>query len=143
MPRCYLLCLAQSSSIDLDTNEVSLFQLTEEVDLQADDLAATDRFEIHSCWEFAPTEIGQAYDVRFLVTRTIAGAERFASRTHTISAPVPRLRMRTRGFVVPGAGRCGLRVEWSVAGQGQWNDAGLEWPLTAKLAAPDVAPSAP
>lgn len=131
MPRCYLLLLSASSSLDQHTNNVSLFQLVEQVHFPAGAKLHSGRgipLEIHAYFHVAEEEQGKPIDVRYCL-RASSGLETF-SDVITHRSTTPRYRTRSIGVPFPPAlGHYVLCIDYRV-GEGPWSRDPLEWPIT-------------
>lgn len=151
MPRCYFLALSAGSSLDQQSNNVSLFQLVEQVNVAEGTPLPVGRqlpIEIHAYFHVHPQEIGQTVEMRFsLVAAT--GLETF-SETMTHRVATPRYRTRTMGLPYPATvGHYDLRVDFRVTASssitsswesgtlnapepsaGNWVRDPLAWPIT-------------
>ena len=131
MPKCYLLAVSSGSSLDRYSNNVTLFNLVEQLNFQKDRFPPVGTvlpLEVHAYFQLDPHELNQLFDVRFalvaptgLETVTDAFAHKSATsrfRTRTVGLPVP-----------PVAGSYDLRVETRQAGIDAWQRDALIWPL--------------
>jgi hypothetical protein len=136
MPRCYLLTLASSSSVDQQSNNVSLFNVVEQVNLPRGvepPPGALLPIEIHAYFQLEPGELNQRLEVRFaLVADT--GLEALTDAFPHKSA-TSRYRTRTMGVPVPPVpGNYQVRVDYRHAGGDQWKRDAAAWPLIVALA---------
>lgn len=131
MPKCYLLAVASGSSLDRYSNNVTLFNLVEQLNFPKDRLPPAGSvlpLEVHAYFELEPHEVNQSFDVRFslvaptgLETVTDAFSHKSATsrfRTRTIGLPVP-----------PVAGTYDLRVDTRRSATDGWRRDTLVWPL--------------
>jgi hypothetical protein len=140
MPRCYLLAVVQGSSIDMFSNNWTLFSLVEEV--QVDQFPATLPFEIHTYWTFAPDEVNVDFEQRLVMVP--ATGDEVSSVPIPLRSTTPRLRMRSTGLRIPAPGSYELRIEWRESGGPHWARDAVFWPLGAGIltgTAPPVAES--
>ncbi|MBN2196179.1 MAG: hypothetical protein JW751_25415 [Polyangiaceae bacterium] len=132
MPTCYLLAITVGSSLDQQSNNVTLFNLVEQVNIPPGlnrSVRTQIPLEIHAYFRLAPDEIRQPFEVRYLlVART--GLETYSDvSVHT--AVTPRFRTRTFGVPFPPvADQYELRVEWRRSARDPWRRDPLSWPLT-------------
>ncbi len=136
MPRCYLLTLASSSSVDQQSNNVSLFNVVEQVNLPRGvepPPGALLPMEIHAYFQLDPSELNQRLEVRFaLVAETGLEAltEAYPHKSGTL-----RYRTRTMGVPVPPVpGNYQVRVDYRIAGSEHWQRDLASWPLIVALA---------
>lgn len=131
MPRCYLLTLCGGSSLDQQSNNVTLFNMVEQLNVLPDrepPPGALLPLEIHAYFEIGPTEMNQRFDVRFALVAS-SGLETFTDSFQHRSA-TPRYRTRTMGLPAPPvAGNYELRVDWRHAGSSEWKRDPIAWPL--------------
>ena len=141
MPKCYLLAVTTGSSLDRYSNNVTLFNLVEQLNFPKDRLpppGAVLPLEIHAYFELAPHEIHQRFDVRFSLVaatglETVTDA--FAHKSTT-----SRFRTRTMGLPIPPvAGNYDLRVDTRQEGTASWTRDELVWPLTVAETEPRPA----
>ncbi|MEP7050190.1 MAG: hypothetical protein ABJB12_07555 [Pseudomonadota bacterium] len=136
MPRCYLLTLASSSSVDQQSNNVSLFNVVEQVNLPRGvepPPGALLPMEIHAYFQLEPGELNQRMEVRFaLVADT--GLETLTD-SHPHKSATLRYRTRTMGVPVPPVpGNYQVRVDYRPAGADDWTRDPAAWPLLVALA---------
>ncbi|HSC88283.1 MAG TPA: hypothetical protein VLC09_13465 [Polyangiaceae bacterium] len=141
MPRCYFLALSAGSSLDQQSNNVSLFQLVEQVNLPAlpaDATAARLPLEIHAYFHVAPDELGQSIEMRFALAAS-SGLETYTdSVAHRVATP--RFRTRAMGLPMPPyLGQFELRVDFRLAGSTGWQRDPMSWPI-AFLEMPTTPP---
>src|SRR6187431_2764821 len=121
MPRCYLLTLASSSSLDQQSNNVSLFNIVEQLNLPRGvepPPGALLPIEIHAYFLLVPSS--------GLETSTDA----FSHKSATL-----RFRTRTMGMPIPPiADNYQLRVDTRALGSEDWSRDLLSWPLVVALA---------
>jgi hypothetical protein len=131
MPHCYLLAVAFASALDRDSNNWSLFNLTEQVQLPPDAPPPGPSvglpLEIHCYWLFSDAELNQDFEWRLIV-----GAGGQEAR---IAAPFPlrsdkrRQRIRTKGLPFLFEGETIVQVEWCERGTANWKREDALWPL--------------
>ena len=131
MPRCYLLALSAGSSLDQQSNNVSLFQLVEQVNLPVQaglPPGGQLPLEIHAYFHVAAAELGQSINLRFTLVSP-AGLETY-SETTTHRAATPRYRTRTMGLPFPPMlGHYELRVDFRMGEERSWARDPLGWPI--------------
>jgi hypothetical protein len=131
MPKCYLLAVSGGSSLDRYSNNVTLFNLVEQLNFPKEQPPAPGTvlpLEVHAYFELAPEETNRRFEMRFsLVAAT--GLETvtdpFAHRPTT-----PRYRTRTMGLPLPPViGSYELCVDTRAEGTEHWQRDRLRWPL--------------
>jgi hypothetical protein len=132
MPQCYLLAPAVGSSLDQQTNNVSLFTLVEQVNIPPEappPPGAKVPLEIHAYFRVEAWELGQTLEIRF-VLRGPGGLETFSDLvTHRVTAG--RFRTRTLGLdAPPSLGHYDLCVETRIASTTEWRRDSLSWPIS-------------
>ena len=136
MPRCYLLTLAGSSSVDQQSNNVSLFNVVEQLNLPRGvepPPGALLPVEIHAYFLLEPTELNQRFEMRFVLVAS-SGLETSTDAFSHKSA-TQRYRTRTMGTPVPPiADNYQLRVDTRAVGSEAWARDPLAWPLVVTLA---------
>jgi hypothetical protein len=132
VPSCYLLAIAAGSSLDQQSNNITLFNLVEQVNVPpgvSRSLRQRIPLEIHAYFRLGPEELNHPIEVRsVLVART--GLETY-SEPNVITSPTPRFRTRTFGVPFPPVpDQYELRVEWRSSGRDAWRRDPAAWPLT-------------
>jgi hypothetical protein len=132
MPRCYLLALSVGSSLDQSTNNVSLFNLVEQINVPPGLTPPPDArvpLEVHAYFTLDGSELGQELEVRFVLVG-LGGLETFAEPLrHRVATP--RFRARMLGLPVPpGFGHYALQVEVRVGERGSWSRDPLSYPFS-------------
>lgn len=132
MPRCYLLVAASGSSLDQLSNNVTLFNLVEQINVPPGAPPPTGGvlpLEIHAYYDLSPHEIGQTFEVRFALVARASGLETFtdAFRHRSMTA---RFRTRVLGLPFPPVtGQYDLCVDWRPQGNAGWTREALRWPV--------------
>lgn len=129
--KCYLLAVASGSSLDQQSNNVTLFNLVEQLNFPAHAHPPQGSFlplEIHAYFELAPEEVSQRFDMRFALVES-SGLETltepFQHKSNT-----PRYRTRTLGLPAPpGPGSYQLRIDLRPSGTETWSRERASWPL--------------
>lgn len=138
MPRCYMLTLASASSLDQQSNNVSLFNVVEQLNLPRGvepPPGALLPLEIHAYFQLDPRELNQRFEARFALVAS-TGLETLTD-AHQHKSPTLRYRTRTMGLPVPPiADSYELRVEVRAVGAEQWTRDPLAWPLVVAQAEP-------
>ena len=126
---CFLLAVAQSSTLDRYTNNFSLFFLLEECTPSA--YPAKLQVSTHAFFEVDAADRGSGHEVRLAVTR---GKETcFVSDVVKFEPKSERHRVRMGGLVLPEPGAYRVNVEWKNAGDDEWTREGLSWPIKANV----------
>ena len=130
--RCYLLCVTSGSSVDRQSNNVSLFNLVEQVNVPSDapkPLRAVIPVEIHAYFQLDPPVSDREIEMRFAL-RAETGLETF-SDTFRRRAPGLRFRVRTVGLPCPPVtGGYTLNVDLRLADANEdWQRQSASWPL--------------
>lgn len=128
---CFLMVVAYDSSIDVATNNLSMFSAVEEIALTA--LPMTVPFHFVTAFEAAPNEIGERFELRFVIAD---GARRMEGRVQEFTMQKPRMRIRGIGFDITAAGSFDVRVEWRRANTNEWQSSPTGWPLKIQLGPP-------
>jgi len=131
MPKCYFLTWCGGSSLDQHSNNVTLFNIVEQVNLQPNAEPPPGAFlplEVHAYFLLGPGEISQPFEVRFaLVAPT--GLELLTDPTAHKST-TPRYRTRSLGLPAPAVpGNYQLCVDIRQPGSDGFNREMLQWPL--------------
>jgi hypothetical protein len=136
MPRCYLLTLASSSSLDQQSNNVSLFNMVEQINLPRGvepPPGALLPIELHAYFQLDPAELNQRFELRFVLVAG-SGLETSTDAYPHKSATL-RYRTRTMGMPVPPiADNYQVRVDTRAVGSEHWTRDPLAWPLIVALA---------
>lgn len=131
MPRCYFLSVCAGSSVDQQSNNVTLFNLVEQINVPPGappPPRGIVPLEMHAYFELGQLELGRDFEVRFvMVART--GLET-PSDAFVHRAITPRYRTRTFGLPFPPvAGSYELRVDVRHAGEEGWRREPAAWPV--------------
>jgi hypothetical protein len=129
--KCYLLAVCSGSSLDQHSNNITLFNLVEQLNFppHAEPPAgALLPLEIHAYFELRPEQIDQRFDVRFALVES--------NGLETVTEPfqhkstTPRYRTRTLGLPAPpGPGSYQLRIDFRPTGTESWLRDSASWPL--------------
>ena len=132
MPTCYVLTLCSGSSLDQHSNNVSLFNLVEQINFRPGAIPEPGSImplEVHAYFHFKPSELGFSFDVRYVLVSVDTSLET-SSDVFSYRSSTPRFRTRTMGLPLPPViGAYELRVDWRVAGSVSWNREPLAWPI--------------
>ena len=138
MTRCYLLTVCSSSSVDQQTNNVSLFNLVEQINVPPKappPPRGLIPLEIHAYWQLDPNDLSRDFEMRFVmvassgletptdVFRHRSVSERF--RTRTVGLPFP-----------PVVGMYQLRVDWRRSDSDEWRREPPAWPVNINETVP-------
>jgi hypothetical protein len=131
MPKCYFLTLCGGSSLDQHSNNVTLFNVVEQVNLQPNQDPPPGAYlplEVHAYFLLGPGELSQPFDVRFaLVAPT--GLELLTDATSHKST-TPRYRTRSLGLPAPAVpGNYQLCVDIRQPGTEGFTRDSSTWPL--------------
>jgi hypothetical protein len=132
MPRCYLLALAGGSSLDQHSNNVSLFNVVEQINIPRGGPEpppnAVLPIEIHAYFQIRPHELNQRFELRFALVGS-SGLETLTD-PHEHKSATLRYRTRTMGLPIPPvADMYEVRVDLRPAGTEHWSRDALSWPL--------------
>ena len=132
MPSCYLLAVTVGSSLDQQSNNVSLFNLVEQVNIPPGaprPPRGLIPLEVHAYFRLSADDMNQPFEVRYaLVART--GLETF-SDVFTYTSATPRYRTRTFGVPLPPvADQYELRIDTRRSARDNWHRDPATWPLT-------------
>jgi len=131
MPKCYFLTLCGGSSLDQHSNNVTLFNVVEQVNLQPNADPPPGAYlplEVHAYFLLGPGEISQQFELRFaLVAPT--GLELLTDASQHKSS-TPRYRTRSLGVPAPAIpGNYQLCVDIRQPGTDGFHRDALQWPL--------------
>ena len=131
-----MLTVASSSSLDQQSNNVSLFNVVEQVNLPRGvepPPGALLPVEIHAYFQLEPSELNQRFELRFALVAS-SGLETLTD-AYPHKSTTPRYRTRTMGMPVPPiADSYQLRVDTRLVGTEYWSRDTLSWPLIVALA---------
>jgi hypothetical protein len=127
-----LLAVTVGSSLDQQSNNVTLFNLVEQINVPPDSPKPPKGLlplEVHAYFRLAPEEMSEPFEVRYvLVART--GLETY-SETFSYKSVTARYRTRTHGVPLPPvADHYELRVDWRRSSRDRWHRDAASWPLT-------------
>ncbi len=132
MPRCYLLTVSSGSSLDQHSNNVTLFNLVEQLNVPPNAPPPPQGLiplEMHAYFQMAPQEMGHRFEARF-VLQGESGLETYTD-AFEFKSLTPRFRTRTLGLPLPPViGTYHLRVETRIEGSGEWRRDAAEWPIS-------------
>lgn len=129
--KCYLLAVCSGSSLDQHSNNITLFNLVEQLNFPRHAQpppGALLPLEIHAYFELRPEELHQRFDLRFALVES-NGLETLTEPSQHKST-TPRYRTRTMGLPAPpGLGSYQLRVDYRPSGTENWLRDTATWPL--------------
>jgi hypothetical protein len=135
---CYLLCVTTGSSIDRQSNNVSLFSLVEQINLPPNappPARGLIPVEIHAYFQLQVAQVNRDIELRFALCAE-SGLETLSDVfRHRITAQ--RFRVRTLGLPYPPVlGQYTLQVDLRLLGEGQssretpyWQRQTASWPI--------------
>lgn len=131
MPRCYFLTVCSGSSVDQHSNNVTLFNLVEQINVPPGAPPPPQGLiplEIHAYFQLAQTELGRDFELRFVMVASTGLETPTDAFTHR--AVTPRFRTRTFGLPFPPvAGHYELCVDTRPAGTEGWRREAITWPV--------------
>jgi len=131
MPKCYFLTLCGGSSLDQQSNNVTLFNVVEQVNLQPGAEPPPGAYlplEVHAYFLIAPVELSQLSTGR--LSRMGHARTRAASDATSHKSPTPRFRTRSIGLPAPVVpGNYQLCVDIRQPGTDAFTREALFWPL--------------
>jgi hypothetical protein len=141
MPKCYFIALCGGSSLDQHSNNVTLFNIVEQVNLQPNVEPPPGAFlplEVHAYFLLGPGEISQPFELRFaLVAPT--GLELLTDASQHRSS-TPRYRTRSLGLPAPIVpGNYQVCVDIKQPGTNDFIRDTLNWPLVVARLEPRPA----
>jgi hypothetical protein len=132
VPDCYMLTACSGSSLDQGSNNVTLFNLVEQINVpEGQPLPAGQLvpIELHSYWKFGTEELKTEFETRFVLVSLETGLEA-PSEIARHKVLTSQLRTRTMGLPLPPvAGTYELRTDWRVVGNEGWNRDDSVWPM--------------
>ena len=102
MPRCYFLTVCGGSSVDQHSNNVTLFNLVEQINVPPGAPPPPHGLvplEIHAYFHVGQEELGRDFEVRFVMTAATGLETPTDAFVHR--AVTPRFRTRTLGLPFP------------------------------------------
>lgn len=136
---CYLLCVVRGSSVDRHSNNVSLFNLVEQVNVATGaslPLRSAIPVEVHAYFQLEPARQPREIEMRFAL-RAETGLDTF-SEVLRQKAPATRFRVRSMGLPCPPVlGDYTLHVDLRLADEGApWQRQTTSWPLSLRETEP-------
>ena len=120
MPKCYLLAIGGGSSVDQQSNNITLFNLVEQLNFPAQ--------KWPPAGALLPLEVNQKFELRFV----LVGDNGLETPTGAFSHRSTTVRYRTRTFGLPAppaAGNYELKVEYRPHGDADWLRDPVCWPV--------------
>ncbi len=134
VPNCYFLSVCSGSAVDQQSNNVSLFNLVEQVNVPPNAPAPPRGLiplEIHAYWRLLPDEVGEEFETRFVMEAT-TGLET-PSPTFRHRPSVARFRTRVMGVPFPPVlGSYTLHVDWRSSEAHEWQRTSASWPMNLR-----------
>jgi hypothetical protein len=131
MPKCYLLAVGSGSSVDQHSNNITLFNLVEQLNFARQSWpppGALLPLEMHAYLRFEAYELNQKFELRFV----LVGDNGLETPTNAFSHRSTTARYRTRTFGLPAPPAPGgyeLRVEFRAQSDAAWQRDPMTWPL--------------
>jgi hypothetical protein len=127
-----LLTVCSGSSLDQHSNNVTLFNLVEQINLKPNAEPPPGTLvpvEVHAYFQCEPVELGQTFEVRFALVSLQSGLESL-SDVFSHRSTTPRYRTRTGGLPLPPVpGPYELRVDWRFQGSNTFTRDHAVWPI--------------
>jgi hypothetical protein len=132
VPKCYLLTLTSGSSLDQYSNNVTLFNLVEQINVPPEAEPPPGSLlplEIHAYFQLLPHEVNLTFEIRFVLVGS-SGLET-ATPIFSHKSVTPRYRTRAFGLPVPPTfDQYELKLDFRIAGHEGWTRDAALWPLT-------------
>ncbi len=131
MPRCYFLTVCSASVVDQQSNNVTLFNIVEQINVPPGappPPRGQIPLEVHAYFDVPQFELGQSFDVRFVMVASTGLETPTDAFSHR--AVTSRYRTRTLGVPFPPvAGYYELRLDWRYVGEEGWRRESALWPI--------------
>lgn len=141
VPRCYLLCACSGSSVDQHSNNATLFNLVEQINVPPGappPPRGLVPLEVHAYFHLEPQEVGEPFEMRFVMVAQ-SGLET-PSEPITHRPVTPRFRTRVVGLPFPPVvGQYQLRLDWRRSSDEGWTRDAAAWPVAIVEATPRPA----
>ena len=132
MPRCYLLLSCSGSAVDQHSNNVTLFNLVEQINVPPGAPPPPRGLvpvEVHAYFHVGQNELSRDFEIRFVMVASTGLETPTDAFTHR--AVTPRYRTRTFGLPFPPvAGHYELRLDWRYVGEESFRREAPAWPIT-------------
>ncbi len=126
-----MLLVCSGSSLDQHSNNVTLFNLVEQITAPPGMPAPPGGMlplEIHAYFRLGPEELSRSFEMRYALVGA-SGLETY-SDTFTHRSVVPRYRTRTMGLPLPPMpDQYELKLDYRLAGTETWRRDAMAWPL--------------
>jgi hypothetical protein len=132
LAQCYLLCISSGSAIDRHSNNVSLFNLVEQINVPpgaAPPPRGVIPLEVHAYFQLGMAQLNREFEMRFALCAE-TGLETLSEVfRHKVTAP--RFRVRTLGLPYPPVmGQYSLHVDFRMMGHdARWERQAASWPI--------------
>jgi hypothetical protein len=131
LAHCYLLCVSSGSAVDRQSNNVSLFNLVEQISVPPGTPPPVNRLipvEVHAYFQLEPGQVHRDFEMRFVMLAQ-TGLETLSEVfRHRVTAP--RFRVRTLGLPYPPVlGQYRLRVDVRLPAEAGWQRQAAAWPI--------------
>lgn len=142
---CYFLGVCRGSALDRDTNNFTLFQLIEEVQVPEAAIGTALPFELHFYIAVTGDSLNGRADFQILWKDQNGGEDVRGANVFPIDLSHPRVRTRTGAVQLPPRpGHFRIYLEWRMAGAESWTRSFASWPFVLSIAdEPPHSPSAP
>jgi hypothetical protein len=138
VPSCYLLLVCGGSSLDQHSNNVSLWNLVEQITAPPGMPPAPGGvipLEIHAYFRVAVDEMSKTFETRYALIGS-SGLETY-SDTFAHRSVAPRYRTRTLGLPLPPVpDQYDLRIDCRLSGTDGWHRDSVAWPILFVEGAP-------
>ncbi len=132
MAHCYLLCVTSGSAVDRQSNNVSLFNLVEQINVPPNaqpPARGLIPLEVHAYFQLSGGQANREFEMRFAL-RADSGLETLSDVfRHKVTAP--RFRVRTLGLPYPPViGHYTLHVDVRSGTENEsWQRQSATWPI--------------
>jgi hypothetical protein len=131
LAHCYLLCISSGSALDRQSNNVSLFNLVEQINVPARQNPpprALIPVEVHAYFQLGIAALNRELELRFVLCAD-TGLETLSEVfRHRVTAQ--RFRVRTLGLPYPPvAGQYSLQVDFRMTDEPRWQRQSASWPI--------------
>jgi hypothetical protein len=132
LAHCYLLCISSGSAIDRQSNNVSLFNLVEQINVparQSPPPRSLIPVEVHAYFLLGTAALNREFEMRFVLCAE-TGLETL-SEVFRHRATASRFRVRTLGLPYPPVvGQYNLQVDFRMSGEdARWQRQSASWPI--------------
>jgi hypothetical protein len=131
MPHCYFLTVCSGSSVDQHSNNATLFNLVEQINVPPGappPPRGLIPLEMHAYFVVSAGESGESFEMRFVMVAATGLETPTESFMHR--AVAPRFRTRTMGLPFPPVtGQYELHVDVRSSSDEAWRREALSWPM--------------